>query len=422
MKILELAYEDKATGWKLNPVQFSDLNLLVGVSGVGKTKILKAILNIKAIARGFRYRGVKWFIRFLTTDQVEYQWKGEFDLGHNERKTIVKNTNQSVKITPEPEESDFPKIIYESLFNNKQESPLLIKREQDIITFNNQPVIVKLSQKQSLISLFNGEKEVQLLNKEFSLIKISQAALFEDSTFNNTYEEYEHSGSNFKGFNRNTAVFKKASFEDYKNRYRDLNVSTVLSLIQNEKNSIKGKLALSSYFIPDVFKELQARFIEIFPSIEKIEIVRLNLQSDFDNSNEIFFEIRLKENNNQQPIYQSEISSGMLKTLLHLSETYFSPSGSVILIDEFENSLGVNCLDSITEDLTDSDHHLQFIITSHHPYVINNIRPSHWKIVTRQGGEVTVKRAEDFHISPSRQKAYIELINVLEDDYQETEI
>ena len=158
MKILELAYEDKATGWKLNPVQFSDLNLLVGVSGVGKTKILKAILNIKAIATGFRYQGVKWFIRFLTTDQIEYQWEGEFDVGHNERKNIEQNTNQSVKIAPEAEESDFPKIIYESLSNDKQESPLLIKREQDIITFNNQPVIVKLSQKQSLISLFNGEK------------------------------------------------------------------------------------------------------------------------------------------------------------------------------------------------------------------------------------------------------------------------
>jgi predicted ATPase len=424
MKILELAYEDKATGWKLNPVQFSDLNLLVGVSGVGKTKILKAILNIKSIARGFRYQGVKWFIRFLTTGNIEYQWEGEFDLVHNELQNTEESENVFVKfkIAPEPEESDFPNITYESLSNNKQESPLLIKREQDIITFNNQPVIVKLSQKQSLISLFNGEKEVQPLNKEFSLIKISQAALFEDSAFDNTYEEYENTGSNFKGFNRNSAVFKKASFEDYKNRYRDLNVSTVLSMIQNEKNSVKGKLALSSYFTPDVFKELQIRFIEIFPSIEKIEIVRLNLQSDFDNSNEFIFDIRLKEKNNQQPIYQSGISSGMLKALLHLSEIYFSPPGSVILIDEFENSLGVNCLDSITEDLTDSDHQLQFIITSHHPYVINNIRPSHWKIVTRQGGEVTVKSAEDFHISPSRQKAYIDLINVLEDDYQETEI
>ena len=68
MKILELAYEDKATGWKLNPVQFSDLNLLVGVSGVGKTKILKAILNIKKIVEGESLYSVKWSIDFLTND------------------------------------------------------------------------------------------------------------------------------------------------------------------------------------------------------------------------------------------------------------------------------------------------------------------------------------------------------------------
>jgi AAA15 family ATPase/GTPase len=56
----------------------------------------------------------------------------------------------------------------------------------------------------------------------------------------------------------------------------------------------------------------------------------------------------------------------MLKTLLHLSELYFSLPGSVILIDEFENSLGVNCLDAVTEDINDSPNQLQFIITSHH--------------------------------------------------------
>ena len=152
MKILELAYEDKATGWKLNPVQFSDLNLLVGVSGVGKTKILKAILKIKAIAKGFHYRGVKWSIRFLTIDQVEYQWEGEFDFGNteNQRQNVDKSENKFSKIASEEDESDFPnpKIIYESLSHNKQESPLSIQRKQETITFNNENVIVKLSQKQ----------------------------------------------------------------------------------------------------------------------------------------------------------------------------------------------------------------------------------------------------------------------------------
>jgi predicted ATPase len=119
---------------------------------------------------------------------------------------------------------------------------------------------------------------------------------------------------------------------------------------------------------------------------------------------------------------KNDISSGMLKTFWHLVEIYLSPKDSVILIDEFENSLGVNCLDAVTEDINDSPNQLQFIITSHHPYVINNIRPSHWKIVTRQGGNVTVISAEDFHIAKSRQKAYIDLINVLKDDEQDSGI
>jgi hypothetical protein len=242
MKILELAYEDKATGWKLNPVQFSDLNLLVGVSGVGKTKILKAILKIKAIAKGFRYRGIKWSIRFLTIDQVEYQWEGEFDFGNteNQRQNVDKSENKFSKIASEEDESDFPnpKIIYESLSHNKQESPLSIQRKQETITFNNENVIVKLSQKQSLISLFNGEEDVKILSKEFSLIKISQAALFEDDAFrSNTDEEYENGFSDFKGFNRNSVLFKKVTFENYQQCSVDLMDSEILSLIQNERIS-----------------------------------------------------------------------------------------------------------------------------------------------------------------------------------------
>jgi hypothetical protein len=36
--------------------------------------------------------------------------------------------------------------------------------------------------------------------------------------------------------------------------------------------------------------------------------------------------------------------------------------------------------------------------------------------VTRKGSLLTVKNAKDFHIPASRQKAFIDLINVLEED------
>ena len=110
----------------------------------------------------------------------------------------------------------------------------------------------------------------------------------------------------------------------------------------------------------------------------------------------------------------TNISSGMLKTLMYISELYLSPDGCVFLIDEFENSLGVNCLDQVTELILDNQRS-QFFVTSHHPYIINNISPAFWKIVTRQQGTVTLKNASDFHISESRQKAFIDLINILED-------
>ena len=37
----------------------------------------------------------------------------------------------------------------------------------------------------------------------------------------------------------------------------------------------------------------------------------------------------------------------------------------------------------------------QFILTSHHPYVINNIPMATWKLVTRKGGLVRVTSASD---------------------------
>jgi AAA15 family ATPase/GTPase len=62
----------------------------------------------------------------------------------------------------------------------------------------------------------------------------------------------------------------------------------------------------------------------------------------------------------------------MFKTLMYIAEIYLSPEGAVVLIDEFENSLGSNCIDAVTDILTERQD-LQFIITSHHPYIIKLI-------------------------------------------------
>ena len=378
MKILELAYEDKATGWKLNPVQFSDLNLLVGVSGVGKTKIVE----------GESLYSVKWSINFLTNDGNEYHWSGEFE-------SFV--------------------IIHESLFLNlgdQSSKEELIKRDAEKISFKNNLIPVKLLPFKSVINIL-GEKDFEIIRAEFNKIYLSDTSseslkkniLISKELWNKTIERFN---------NPNNLLYSEQE-------------SLFDEICENEKElSIEFKFVLACYLEKQLclrlhrFESIKNRFKEIFENIDNIYAIIVDGGED-NELHQVYINEIIKKENVRLVLNQDDISSGMLKTFWHLAEIYLSPRNSVILIDEFENSLGVNCLDSITEDLTDSDHQLQFIITSHHPYVINNIRPSHWKIVTRQGGEVTVKSAEDFHISPSRQKAYIDLINVLEDDYQEIE-
>ncbi|MFM7712862.1 MAG: AAA family ATPase, partial [Microcystis sp.] len=168
---------------------------------------------------------------------------------------------------------------------------------------------------------------------------------------------------------------------------------------------------------------IKRKFLDIFPQVEDLKIEFLEpfkLGNLLVSLTPIFLledlpRIQIKEKNSHVWIVEPNISSGMIKSLMFLATIELSPDGSVILIDEFENSLGVNCLDTLTEDLLVNYRDLQFIITSHHPYIINNISPAYWKIVTRKGGVIKVNNAADFHISKTRQKAFIDLINVLEE-------
>jgi recombinational DNA repair ATPase RecF len=47
MRIEKLYYRNHVTGWELATMEFGDVNLLVGVSGVGKTKILEVIRSLR---------------------------------------------------------------------------------------------------------------------------------------------------------------------------------------------------------------------------------------------------------------------------------------------------------------------------------------------------------------------------------------
>ncbi|MDJ0555181.1 MAG: AAA family ATPase, partial [Microcoleaceae cyanobacterium MO_207.B10] len=296
-----------------------------------------------------------------------------------------------IKVNDSEEEYNL-KIISEYLYKNDQ---VFIERDSEKIMFKGEKT-PKLSPFQSVVELLNQEEDIIPVKEEFNKIKLANI------------------DKNFEGIWIVPTYQLASILATYQN--------SSLSEIQESSLPTLIKLSLVYKYLPEIFDEIKDRFMEIFNTVEDIKIESLLAEkipesfTDFKEAKAFF----LKEKGVPNWIKPYTISSGMLKTLMHISELYLFPEGSVILIDEFENSLGVNCLDSVTELILENPR-LQFIITSHHPYIINNIGNKYWKIVTRQGNIVTVKQPEELGISQSRHQGFIDLINILEESPEEVE-
>ncbi|MFM6395244.1 AAA family ATPase [Planktothrix sp.] len=372
MRIKKLEYYDDEYKWKLEEVNFlPNLNLLVGVSGVGKTRILRAIDSLKSIANGASLNGVKWNVCFIANNNLEYTWSGEFETREN-----------TISINETSEEDEQVKLINEQLVCNN--GNVLIERIDSEIIFNGSKT-PKLSPFESVVELLKQEDQIAPVKE--SLDKIVLADF----------------GSGDRAWRLPVSIFKK--FE-----------KASLSALQESGLPVPIKLSILYRTLPEEFNKIKEAFISVFPNVSDIKVETIKDDDIPIALSKLLKEattVSIKEKGIEDWI--ENISSGMLKTLMYISELYLAPENCIILIDEFENSLGVNCLDSVTELVLDNKK-VQFIITSHHPYIINNVSPAYWKIVTRKAGLVTAKNSKDFHISESRQKAFIDLINVLEDE------
>lgn len=374
MHIKKLAFKDTFRKVNISPIEFQDITLLVGVSGVGKTQIIKSILALQDVAEGSAVNGIKWDIEFESSHGGYYKWEGEFEIIKGLYEHISKSEND------EPVKKK-PKILYEKLFLNGEQ---IIQRDENNIIFNGLKT-VKLSGYESVVSLLKEEELLLPVFRGFKKIIFS---------------------SNAKSMEESLYMPGIQYIKELENHYTDL------ESIKQLDEHFKVKLYLISIYFPDLFDYIKDRFIEIFPQVEDLKVAVFETDKQYYNIYEDELMIQFKEKNVEDWIIERNISSGMYRVLKHLAEIYLSSKGTVILIDEFENSLGVNCIDELTQDLFgNNDRNIQFIITSHHPYIINNIGYEYWKIVTRQANDIVTYNAKDLNIGMSKHNAFIQLIN-----------
>jgi hypothetical protein len=381
MKIVKVSFYDHELKWGFEPIYFDGLTLLVGVSGVGKTRILKSIRTLRAIASGEDVNGIEWDVRFTTLSGDSYRWTGLFETVDSDSSIFDRKPGGN-----DDDDEQKVNILRESLHKNDIE---IVSRAGDVIRLRNTPT-PKLKPYESVISSLSEDEDISPVHNEFKRL----------------YYSDQSNSTEISAISTADVIFSLSGKRKNK-------IYNSLSDLQEASLPKDFKLAVLHNQFPEIFSIIKERFIDIFPQVEDI----LFQPIDDNHAPEILKDysmLHVKEIDVADPIGLPAISSGMFRTLRHISDLYLLPPGSVVLIDEFENSLGINCIDVLTKDIISPGQNIQFIMTSHHPYIINAIDMSYWKIVTRKGGSITVKDATDpsFHLGKSKHQAFLQLVNL----------
>jgi len=377
MQLISLEVDDPKAGWRLSKASFfKDVTLMVGLSGVGKTRILDSLRRLVAIAKGKSspsFWGFKWELVF-SHENVEFKWSGEF-----EKTTFVDEPLEVLGfpfIDEDDENAPKPRLIAESLVRSGK---VVVSRDLKDVKLDDQ-VTPKLSNKESIISILQNEDAIS------GAFRGIDSILFVDHS-------EEHRPGRFMSFGRN--------FENLKRKF------TTIEEIRSNDMPTHMKLALAHENCRNVFDEISRQFQDAFPYVTEISFKFVEA-GPFGMIPRLY----MVEGGVDTPIPEESISSGMHRTLMHLSRMALWPDGTVVIVDEFENSFGVNCIHFVTQDLQVHSRRMQFILTSHHPYIINNISMKNWKIVSRNGQVVVVEGSERLQNKASHHEAFLQLLNL----------
>lgn len=356
--------------WHFQQVSLDQINLLVGLSGSGKTRFLNSIFN---------------FAKFVSSGSIvdnevipltSGHWKLEFDVDG-------KYYNWDIQIIEEER-------IYccESLkLRNESEEIEIIRRDKENFYFNNQS-LPKIQPDLPSVSILKEEELIRPVYNSFR--RIMRRRFFVDALKNATNVE-------------NIAMPFLEKIKSTKS----------LEDLWSKEISVSSKLFILKEYFNEKYETITSFYKSIFPKIKEIDIHLVNYPGlgTYMEGPMPFFVIR--EEGVERWIRITELSSGMLKVLLIITDIISFPGNNIYLVDEYENSLGINAINFLPSFLLENANNNQFLITTHHPYLINNMPIGTWKVFKQEQSLVTIRDGEFFEdkFGKSKQQAFIQLIN-----------
>lgn len=389
MKLNWIEFENLETGLKIEKTIFNnELTLLVGRSGAGKTQILEAILNICMAATdvGISSEHVfKGAISF-TIDEINYEWCVELD-----KEDLTKNPSFVNKIG-----SRFMNV-YPSRNTN-----VIVKFEQ--LTSRSNGKKSTLFTRNGSDAKIKGFRKLPIISNDYSLIFQYRF----DELFSKIYKcmsgLYKLRSVSPESESNSYWTVPISALDEYKNILMDCEDDDKYRDTFPQNFSIPTKIYLLNQTNKKLYNILLRRFKKIFPDIEDIQF----------ETNEDTKRVSVSVMTGDTLIPYDALSAGMNKTFLFLLDILTISNNYVVLIDEIENGLGINCLNSVYNLITTVRDDLQLIITSHHPYIINHIEQNSCKIVIRKNNIISSYSANKLGKFKSRHDFYDQLINKLQ--------
>ncbi|MDO5399024.1 MAG: AAA family ATPase [bacterium] len=360
MKINWIEFENLKTGLKINKINFfDDITLLVGLSGVGKTQILDAIRYSLNIATSKRAKLLPYCAHLgISVDNDRFEWSYRIE---NVTNVAIQEYSQPYIFT------------YEKLLCNGN---VVFERIKDNVSITGYDKIPQPKKDESLLLQYAEDEKLNILSKSIRQMYAVEIELA------------------IRGaLNRESFVSIMENFGPLAEKNIDFGIFHHFPTVM--------KLYLAKKYYMNVYVQIFEKVKELFMEIEDIDVVEDSYQDAYVLSIKVY----------GKQLLQKDISNGMLKSIYYITELCTMSQNSLVLIDEFENGLGVNCIDVLTDVFLSERQDLQFIITSHHPKIINHISMNKWKIIDRDVNIVTNCTPTEYGLTNSYHDGYFNLIN-----------
>jgi hypothetical protein len=265
--------------------------------------------------------------------------------------------------------------------------------------------------------LTRSEKTVSLKAQNLPKLPDNSSALYllrEDSEVKPAHEAFARiMRRNFFGDELNGAVAYSpmpANLIRRLEQRRRRKVALTIDVLFPHLLTLPIRLYLLKQYFKAQYDDVLRHYQRVFPFIEDFHFRKPSQSIAFVGDTPYLY---VKERGTKADIAIGEMSSGMQKVLLIITDVMTAPPQLLYLIDEYENSLGINAIDFLPGFLNECGLGRQYIVTSHHPHLINAIPVSSWYVFHREGTEISVRNGEELEerYGRSRQARFTQLLN-----------